>query len=194
MAAFEGSEFARAMRAPTAFYEGDDDATARRALPARLALVMLSLGAFVSFTTAGRLVAWHLVATALAWSFLPLLQLLSLAVATRVGGARRSLVATFSGHLAGYGPWLLLLALVDLVCLVSRDVFGAFAALARTGALPALALATIVWSVALQRALMRASVARAGRATAAYYGVFVSLVVLWYVGNGDLLPLLGVFV
>lgn len=40
---------------------------------------------------------------------------------------------------------------------------------------------------------MRASAARAGRATAVYYGVFVSLVVLWYVGNGDLLPLLGVF-
>jgi hypothetical protein len=189
----DGSELVRAMIAPADFYAHDDDATARRSLPARLAMVMLSLGAFVSFTTAGRLSPWHLVGTALGWSFLPLLQLASMAVAMRAGVARRGLVETFSGHLAGYGPWLLLLGLVDAVCLVARDVFSAFATLARTGVLPICVVATIVWSVLLQRALLRASVHRAGRATAVYYAVFVALVVGWYIANGDLLPLLGVF-
>jgi hypothetical protein len=190
---FEGSEFLHAMRAPADFYSGDDDVAARRSLPARLALVMLSLGAFVSFTTAGRLAPAHLVGTALGWSFLPALQGLSLAVALRAGGARRALAPTLSGHLAGYGPWLLFLSLVDVVCLVSRHVFDAFATLLRVGALPALLVVTLVWSGVLQHALLRASGARAGRATAAYYVTFTLLVVLWYVANGDLLPLLGVF-
>lgn len=182
------------MRAPRAFYEAEDDATARRSLAPRLALVMLTLGAFVSFTTAGRLVPSHLVGTAFGWSFLPLLQALSLAIALRVGGARRDLRAAYGAYLAGHGPWLLLLCAVSAVCLFARDVASALAWLVRTGLLPGALLLTIVWSVMLQHALMRASTQRAGLATAAFYVTFVALVVGWYIANGDLLPLVGVFV
>lgn len=176
-----------AMRAPDDFYARDDGGE----LAPRLATVMLSLGAFVSFTTAGRLVPAHLVGTALAYSFLPVLQGVSLAVAMRAGGGRRSLAQVFSGHLAGYGPWALLLAVFDALCAFAPDVLAALGALFRTGVLPVLALTTIAWSVRMQHALLRASGAR-GFATAVYYGTFVALVVGWYVLNGDMLPLLGV--
>lgn len=175
------------MRAPDDFYARDDGGD----LAPRLATVMLSLGAFVSFTTAGRLVPAHLVGTAVAYSFLPALQALALAAALRVGGARRPLRAVFSGHLAGYGPWLLLLAAFDALCAFAPDVLAALSLLLRIGALPVMVLATVLWSGRMQHALLRASGAR-GVATAVYYGAFVALVVGWYVLNGDLLPLLGV--
>ncbi len=188
------SDFVLAMRAPRAFYEREDDATARRSLAPRLALVMLTLGAFVSFTTAGRLAPSHLVGTTVGWCFLPLLQALSLAIALRVGGARRDLRAAYGAYLAGHGPWLLLLCAVSSVCLFARDVASALGWLLRSGILPGALLATTVWSVMLQHALMRVSARRAGLATATFYATFVALVVGWYVANGDLLPLLGVFV
>lgn len=182
------------MRAPRLFDEREDDLTARRSLAPRLALVMLTLGAFVSFTTAGRLVPSHVIGTAVGWCFLPLLQAVSLALALRVGGARRDLRSAYGAYLAGHGPWLLLLCAVSSVCIFARDVASALGWLVRTGVLPGALLATIVWSVTLQHALMRVSVRRAGLATATFYAAFVALVVGWYIANGDLLPLLGVFV
>ncbi len=183
------------MTTPRRFYrDGESDVDARAALPARLATSLLTLGVFVSLTTAGRLAPAHLVGTALAWAFLPALQLAALAAALRAGGSRAPLAPAFSRYLAGHGPWFLWLLSLAGVCLVAPDAWRAFRALLSTGALPLSLVATLAWGAVIQAALLSAACAtraRAALATAVFYVTLGGSIALWYVATGSLLPVLG---
>lgn len=174
----------------------EPDAVHRRALPARLALYLLHLAAFVSLVTAGRLAPEHVPFTALAWSFLPMLQAASLWVALRVGGARRDLAPAFSRYLLGHAPWLLLLYALAAVCLFAPRVADAFGWMLSSGALPLGLAAALVWGAVINVAMLRRGVGlsrgRAALATLAFYLCLASLIVGYYTAIGDLLPLFGV--
>ncbi len=193
------SDDARLLARPFATSErlgAEPDEPHRRALPARLALYLLHLAAFVSLTTAGRLVPAHVPFTALAWSFLPALQALSLWVALRVAGARRPFAAMFSRYLLGHAPWLLLLYALAAVCLFAPRVADAFGWLLSSGALPVALAVSLAWGALINVALLRRAVglppARAALAAVAFYLCLAGCVVGYYAGVGELLPLFGV--
>lgn len=175
-------------------HESDDEA--RRALPARLGLYALTLGSFVSLTTAGRLAPGHLLGTAVMWSFLPALQFLATVSGIAAGRSRARRAATFSRLLTGMGPWFAWLLALAGICLFARDVAGVLFRLLSNGALPVSLVVAATWSIVTTAGTMYAACDRDRRraivATLAYYAVFVGAVVLWYVLNGDLLPLFGV--
>ncbi len=188
------SEFVRAMVSPGAYHREPGDDTA--SLGARLALSVLTLGAFVSLTTAGRVVPWHLVGVALSWSFLFAAQALALRVALAAGGARPRFTHCLARYLAGHGPWWALLSLVSAVCLAARDVAETFRALLSTGALPAALLLTWLWGAVITHSLLRSMCATRGRAalaTAAFYATLVAVIAGWYVATDELPPLLDLY-
>lgn len=188
------SDLVRAMTSPTAFHrDAPDDA---RDLWPRLALSLLTLGTFVSITTAGRVVPWHLVGVAVSWSFLFALQAIALRVSLAAGRAHTPFARAYALYLAGHGPWWLLLTSVAAVCLVARDVAAVFRALLSSGALPAMLLATVLWGAVITHTLMRAVCPTRGRAalaTAAFYATLVALIVGWYVATDELPPLLDLY-
>ncbi|MBL8604514.1 MAG: hypothetical protein JNK72_21485 [Myxococcales bacterium] len=183
-------------RTALALRESQPDGDART-LVARLATFMLVLGGFVSLTTTGRLVPSQLVATAVAWSFLPALQALSLWAARRASGLGGRFVWAWGAYLAGHGPWMLLLLAVSAVCLVTRDAWASFQWLLAKGVLPAAVALTAAFSVWLTRCHFGETEALAPplarRSTAVFYLTLVGLIVGYYTVIGELLPLLGVY-
>ncbi len=173
------------------------DALHARALPWRLLGVLGVVATFVSITTAGRIVFAHLGWSVLAWSFLPALQSVALAVALRGVAPDRSRRAAFSLLLLGAAPWLLLLLAIAGVCLLAPDVSAALFALLRSGALPVAMLVALAWGMTLTVAMFRAGFGLSRRTTAScalrYYATLVAMIVAWYIAVGELLPLLGVF-
>lgn len=168
-----------------------------RALPWRLLGVLGVVATFVSITTAGRIVLAHLAWSVFAWSFLPALQSVALAVALRGVAPDRSRLAAFSLLLMGSSPWLLLLLAVAGVCLLAPDVSAALFALLRSGALPVAMLVALTWGITLTVAMLRAAIGLSRRATARcalrYYASLSAMILAWYAAVGELLPLLGVF-
>jgi hypothetical protein len=175
----------------------EGDAAHARALPRRLAAVLGAVGCFVSITTAGRLTLVHVAWAMLAWSFLPALQAVALAVALRGVAPGRARAAAFSLLLLGTAPWITLLLALAGVCLLAPDVAAALGALLRVGALPLAVIGAVGWSALLTVALLRAGLGLTRAATARcalrYYGLLAALIAGWYVAAGELLPLLGVF-
>lgn len=176
--------------------QGDD--LHARTLPWRLLGVLGAIATFVSITTAGRVVFAHLAWSMLAWSFLPALQCVALAVALRGVTPDRSRRAAFSMLLLGTVPWLLLLLCIAGVCLLAPHVASVLFALLRSGALPAALLAALTWGMTLTVALFRGGLGLSRRATARcalrYYASLAAMILAWYAAVGQLLPLLGVFV
>jgi hypothetical protein len=143
------------------------------------------LGAFVSLTTAGRLVASHVVFTAVFWGFLPLLQVVAVAAAVRVAAPRERIVPAASLYFEGLGPYYVFYLVISGICLFAPNVYGVFTALLRVGALPLYLLGTIVWGAVITWAFFREGLAlprrRAGIGAAVFYGIFVGTVLGWYV-------------
>src|SRR5258708_34569501 len=106
------SDEARAMLHPFETYaslssaEGDDGEAPTRALRVRLLRLMIVLGAFVSFTSAGRLVAFHVLSTFVFWSFVPVLQLAAGSAVLRLLSAKSWSSRALSLYLVGHCPWL----------------------------------------------------------------------------------------
>jgi hypothetical protein len=170
-----------------------------RDLARGLLLEGVLLGAFVSLTSAGRLVASHVVLTAVFWGFLPLLQVGAVAAAVRVargstegGAAREGVLPAVSLYLDGLGPYYLFYLALSGICLFAPDVYGVLTALLRVGALPLYLLGTIVWGVVITWAFFREGLAlprgRAALGAGVFYAIFVGVVVGWYLATNQIQP------
>ncbi|MBK7398301.1 MAG: hypothetical protein IPJ34_18910 [Myxococcales bacterium] len=157
--------------------------------------LQLVLAVFVSLTTAGRLVPFHVASIVVTWGFVPAWQALAVLAGHAVARSPRSRRDALGLYFAGHAPWQLLLLLVAGVCVLVSDpaAVGAFAL--RRGILPALVLSTAFAGILLTHASYRAGHAlprgRAIAATLTFYLVYVGGIVGWYLAQGQLQPLLG---
>jgi hypothetical protein len=189
------SDEARLLRHPFVTYDelarADDERPLRTAIE-RALLLLFVIGAFVSITSAGRLVAFHVVTTMAFWSFLPVIQGVVFALTTRVLAPRSDLKAALALHFRGYAPWHLFLLGVAGVCIFAPDVAATLTALLRTGALPGLLVATWIGSGVLTFACFRSGIglsrARAAAATALYYLGYVIAIVAYYLAMNEIQP------
>lgn len=163
-----------------------------RDLARGLLLFGVLLGAFVSLTSAGRLVLGHIVFTAVFWGFLPMLQIAAIAAALRVTAPRERLVPALSLYFEGMGPWYVFFLALPAICLFSPDVYATMTTLLRTGALPLYMLATIGWGAVITWAFFREGLGlprrRAGAAAAIFYAIFVGVVVGYYFACNEIQP------
>jgi len=191
------SDDARLLRHPFVTYgelAAAEDARPLRTALGRALLLLLVIGAFVSFTSAGRLVAFHVVGTMVFWSFLPLVQGAVFAGTARLVAPRFGVKAALALHFRGYASWHLFLLAVSGVCLFAPDVAAALLALIRTGVLPGLLALTWGTSALLTFACFRSGMGLArGRALAAtglYYLGYVIAIVSYYLAMNQIQPLL----
>jgi hypothetical protein len=187
------SEEARAMVRPFRTYDALAGADADvRALAAKIALLLLSIGAFVSFTSAGRLVAAHVALAAIFWAFVPFWQIVGVALALRVVAPRVRLVPALTLYFVGHGPWLAFIALVSAVCLFAPNVYGAMMRLLATGVLPGALAVAAVWGVVLTVAFFRRGLglgrARTAVATFVFYVTYVGAIAGYYFATDQILP------
>jgi hypothetical protein len=199
--ASEPSEFsddARVMVRPFRTYAalaalGSPD-TPARAVALRIGFFLFVLAGFVSLLSAGRLVAFHLIGSMVAWSFVPAVQVLAFTLAWRsIGGAARGrLLPALSLYFTGHGPWLLFLLAISAMCLFAPNPYLAFTALLSTRALPVMMLATIAWSMVLTFACFRAGLGlprgRSFAATALFYLAFSGTIVGYYLAMNEIQP------
>jgi hypothetical protein len=190
------SDEARLLVRPFRAYAGlaaDGDERPAQTLAARVLFFLFVCGAFVSLTTAGRLVAFHVASVMAFWAFIPAVQagafLLALHVARATPASRsRALALYFAGH----GPWMLFFLLLAGVCLFAPDVRAAITWLLRSYVLVALLLGTIAWSGVLTYACFREGLAlargRAARATAVFYAAFSATIVGYYLAMNEIQP------
>lgn len=165
-----------------------------RTAATRALLFLFVVAAFVSFTAAGRLVAFHVASSMVAWSFLPAIQGALFALAVRLLGPRdglsvpRALGLYFTGH----GPWMLFFMALVGMCLFAPSVYETFSWLLQHGVIPGLMLVVIVWSGVLTFACFRAGVGmpkgRAAAATALFYACFTSAILGWYLALNQIQP------
>jgi len=167
-----------------------------RAAIERAIFLLFVIGAFISLTTAGRLVAFHVVSTMVFWSFLPLIQAILFAAVLRLLAPSAPLRLGLALYFTGHGPWLVFFTALAGVCLFVPDVYVAFSSLLRIGVLPALLLGTWIWSGVLTFACYRAGMGlargRAGLATALFYFAFIATIVAYYLLMNAIQPQVGV--
>lgn len=166
-----------------------------RAAIERAIFLLFVIGAFVSFTAAGRLVAFHVASTMVFWSFVPVIQAVVFALVLRLLAPRAPVSRALALYFTGHGPWLLFLTALAGGCLFAPDVYAAFAALLRTGVLTGLLLGTWIWSGVLTFACFRAGLGlargRAGLATALFYAGYVAAIVSYYLLMNAIQPQIG---
>ncbi|MCA9516464.1 MAG: hypothetical protein KC635_16100 [Myxococcales bacterium] len=154
-------------------------------------LWLLVVGAFVSFTTAGRLVWWEILLSASAWAFLPLLQVAWLAAATaRVPVPLADRVDLW---FRGQAPIYLWFLALSALCLFTPHARLAIEPLVFPIVL-ALA-AAIGWGAYLTFVCLRVGF-RLGRASAllrtlGFYVGYGGTLVGWYLVTDNLQPLLA---
>jgi Yip1 domain len=163
-----------------------------RTAAVRAGFMLLVLGAFVSLTTAGRLVAFHVASVFIGWAFLPGFQALAVVLAIRTVAPNASVRRALSLYFTGLAPWLLWMLLVAIVPLVVPDVYRTMMWLVRRGVIPALLLVAIGWGGVLTYACFRAGLdlsrRRAAAATAVFYAVFVGGIVGYYLVMNQIQP------
>lgn len=150
--------------------------------------LLLVIGAVVAVTATGRLAPVELLVAALSFTYVPLIQLVALAVALRTAAKRTPLPRAFALYLAGHGPWMLALLLVAATCLVAPSP-----ARALTVMMPPLICVALAWGILLTYACLRHGLelarARAVVATTIHVLVLTAIVVGYFVGMGQLGPL-----
>jgi hypothetical protein len=189
------SDDARLLRHPFLTYgelaAEEDDRPLRTAL-SRALLLLFVIGVFVSITSAGRLVAFHVVGTMVFWSFLPLIQGAVFAVVVRLVAPRFGVKPALALHFRGYAPWHLFLLAVAGVCLFAPDVAATMTALLRVGVLPGLLVATWIASGLLTFACFRSGIGLPRglsiAATALYYLGYVITIVSYYLAMNQIQP------
>lgn len=158
--------------------------------PLRWALVV---GGFVSLTTAGRLVWYHLLLPLTVWGAFPLLQAAWVVVAARAVRADRSPSVVVDLYFRGHGPWYLLLLAIAGVCLLAPAPWPAFEWLLGSGALLAALAATTLHSTLLTYALFRAALGLGRPRALLGLGLFLlgygGSIALWFAATGQLAPL-----
>lgn len=154
-------------------------------------LWLLVAGAFVSLTTAGRLVWWEMLLSASAWAFFPALQIAWLAVASR--RVALPFAARVDLYFRGQAPLYLWSLAVAALCLFTPHARLAFEALLFP-ILASLALAA-AWSTFLTFACFRAGFGLTRGAalwrTLVFYLGYASTMVGWFLLTDNLQPLLS---
>ncbi|MFO0746568.1 MAG: hypothetical protein U1F43_12980 [Myxococcota bacterium] len=160
-------------------------------------LLLVVVGAFVSLTTAGRLVLDHLGWSIVGWAFLPALQVASVAATTALVARRRlrELPRLVDLSYLARAPWLVFLVLFTLVHTTLGDPRGTiFSVVFAPPVLAALA-ACLVWTRVLDHAFWRAGVGLSWwRALVAVVlgDVFVfGPAIVWYLATEQLQPILA---
>lgn len=192
------SNDARVMVHPFRVYQeladAEEDVDPRRAIE-RALFVLFVIGAFVSWTAAGRLVAFHVASTMVFWSFIPAIQAVSFAVVLRFLAPGSGLARALAFYFTGHGPWFFFLTALAGVCLFAPDVYGALTWLLGHGILPGLLLGTWIWSGLLTFACFRTGLGlsrrRAGLATALFYVGYVGAIVSYYLVMNAIQPQIG---
>lgn len=162
----------------------------------RPGLMLLTLGAFVALSAAGRMVLWHAALAALFWLWAPIFQLAAAALTVRLlsprGHQQPSLARSVDLYFMGHGAWYLLLLSLVVVAYAAPDVYAAFTTLLRWGILPVVALVTIVWSIVITYAFFRSALSwprgRSWAGLGTFYGLIIVFLLAWYVPTGQLLP------
>ena len=160
----------------------------------RPALWLLALGVFVSLTTAGRLVWFHLLGAAFAWSFVPALQIFWLWWVVRIWAPGQSWPKAVDLFFVSQAPWLVFLTAMGGVCIFTPDTWRALEWLLMSGILPGALVLTLAWGILVTHACFRAGFGleplRAALATASWYSGYAGSLLLYYWATGQLPPLL----
>ncbi len=191
------SDEARVLSHPFAAYAEIAKRDARleepHVLRARLARLAVVVGTFVTLTAAGRMVPFHFLSPSLAFAWIPLVQLLVVALIARIFAREMRFCRVASLYLAGHGGWMVLLLVVAAGCIFAPDP----AALARlafgSGILPALILATFVSGVLSTYAWLRVGLGlsrgRSALGLLVFYVALTSIIAGFYLVTGQLAPL-----
>ena len=117
----------------------------------------LIVGAFVSLTTAGRLVWYHVLLSPLLWVYLAVAQIAALAICMRLAprSARPRFSRLVDDYFVSQGPMYLLTFLVSGLVILSPKVLPVVTWVLDSGLLLALAIFATVWTVVLNLALFQ---------------------------------------
>lgn len=178
-------------RAYAALAEREETAP-RRALARRVATFLGTVAVVGSLTTAGRFVAGHLLVIAAAWSFVPMLQGLTIAITSRLAPKRLTLARAVELHMAGNGPYLVFFVALAAIILGARDVSATFAWLVDSYVLAfaggAMIFGGAVTSYAFYRTCTGAGRRRALGLLAIEWVVKVGLTLTWFATMDNLAP------
>jgi hypothetical protein len=158
----------------------------------RVGLLLLVVGATVSFASAGRLVLAHLVFVPISWLAFPALQLAGVTGALRFVRQRPPGLSAHALYLAGNGPFLLALLASSGILLLAPDVAGAFGWLLSSGILVIVAMGAMVWSLltswAFYRTCTESTPGKAARLVVLEWAIKICLALVWYQTIDNLLP------
>ncbi len=159
-------------------------------------LLQLSIACFVSWTSTGALVVDHLILSLPSWAFVPALQALMVIVAARAVRSRRPVASLVDLYFRGHLPWMLLITLLSLLCLIPDGTLAAFSWLLDSGVLVAAVAIAVGWCAWLSYAFFRAGLdlgrVRAALACAGFYCGVIGLGTSYYLITNQLQPLLGI--
>lgn len=151
--------------------------------------LLFVIGATVALTATGRLAPIELVVAMVSFAYVPVIQLLSVALALRVSSPTTPLTRAFAMHLVGRGPWLVVMLVLSTICLLVPSPASVLFAVA-----PGLVLFAFGWASVLTYACFRRGLGlartRAAVATGLYTLSLTALVVAYFLGMGQLGPLL----
>lgn len=161
-------------------------------------LLLLAIATFVSYTASGRLVLGHVAWSVVGWAFLPLLQVVGLALTLVVVGraARlRELPRLVDLHFVTRAPWLVFLVIFLIVHQLFIDPRASFFSVFLNGAVPIAIVVVATWCRVLEHAFWRAAL-DLPRWRAVLAVIVGDLVVFgpgigWYLATEQLQPLLG---
>lgn len=169
---------------------------ALRSAAARVTIVMVTLGLFVSISTTGRVVPAQVAGTLLAWLFAPLVQALAVLFVGAVFLKGVSRARLLDLYFAGHAPWLLVMWVASGIVVVPPNPTAIFFFLLAKGIAPALFVITFVWGIVLNVAMFRAGLGlsrgKTALATTLFYVLFVGQVVGYYLASDAIQPQMGV--
>ncbi len=149
--------------------------------------LLFVVGAVVAITATGRLAPIELVVAMGSFAYVPLAQLVAVAVGLRAVSRTTSLRRAYAFYLASHAPWLVTLLLLAALCILLPSPGPVLLRV-----VPLLAIGTFLWSWVLTYACFRRGLglsgARAAIATALHNVVLTAIVVGYYLGMGQLGP------
>ena len=167
----------------------------REALAGPLQL-SFAVACFVSWTTAGRLLIDHLIFGQLSWAFLPVIQIVALSLVALMWRLDKPWPQLVSMYFRGHMPWLIVIGLMSLLCLIPAGTWPAYRFLLTTDLLPLIFGITIAWCVALSVAFFRAGVGlswvRSLAVALCFYALQIGFGVAYYAALNQVQPLIGV--
>ena len=183
---------ARLMRRPFRGYEAlaqRGEGEGRPTVVGGMARLLFVIGAFVSLTATGRLSAFELVSGIISFSYVPVVHVISLAIALRLVAREVKLPRAYALYAEGYGPWFVFMLLAAGGSLLLPEPARL---LSRTSGL--LMSGTFVWGGVLTFACFRSGLAlsrlRAALALGIHYLVVTALVLSFFLAAGQLLPII----